>query len=178
MPGRRTMAHFFIPGRFFPPSFLLALLLCVPPCYAGEPPWQEFRSSHFTVVTDAGAKKGREVVLRFKQMRAVCAQRLARTTLNMSVPLTIFALRDDKRFFQMAPLHDGQPITAPAFFVPGEDHQFIVLNLSDQEPWRAVTHDFAHLLLNYNYPPTQGWFDEGFAEYFSSIRVDNKELQI
>jgi tetratricopeptide (TPR) repeat protein len=41
-----------------------------------------------------------------------------------------------------------------------------------------VAHDFAHLLLNYNYPPTQAWFDEGFAEYFSSIRLDNKQVEI
>ena len=50
--------------------------------------------------------------------------------------------------------------------------------MSEEEPWRAVAHDFAHLMLNYNYPPTQGWFDEGFAEYFSSIRLDNKQVDM
>jgi len=34
------------------------------------------------------------------------------------------------------------------------------------------------MLLNYNYPPAQGWFDEGLAEYFSSIRLDNKHVEI
>ena len=34
------------------------------------------------------------------------------------------------------------------------------------------------MLLNYNYPPAQGWFDEGLAEYFSSIRVDNKQVEL
>jgi tetratricopeptide (TPR) repeat protein len=33
-------------------------------------------------------------------------------------------------------------------------------------------------MLNYNYPPTQGWFDEGFAEYFSSIKLDNKQVEM
>ena len=130
------------------------------------------------MVTDTGDKKGREIVLRFEQMRAVFEQLLARKKVKMPVPLTIFALRDDKRFYQMAPLHNGQPISAPGFFVPGEDHNFIVLNGFEEEPWRAVTHEFAHLLLNYNYPPTQGWFDEGFAEYFSSIRLDNKQVEM
>jgi len=32
-------------------------------------------------------------------------------------------------------------------------------------------------LLNYNYPPLR-MFDEGLAEYFSSIRVDNKQVEI
>ena len=173
------MARILTHGRGF--AFLLLLLaLCLRPysLHAAEPQWQEFRSAHFTVVTDTGDKKGREIVLRFEQMRAVFEQLLARKKVKMPVPLTIFALRDDKRFYQMAPLHNGQPISAPGFFVPGEDHNFIVLNLFEEEPWRAVTHEFAHLLLNYNYPPTQGWFDEGFAEYFSSIRLDNKQVEM
>ena len=53
-----------------------------------------------------------------------------------------------------------------------------MLNVFEEDSWRAVTHEFAHLLLNYNYPATQGWFDEGFAEYFSSIRLDNKQVEI
>ena len=164
----------------FAPSFLLLFVCCLGSTWlhAAEPQWQEFRSAHFTLITDAGDKKGREIVLRFEQMRAVFGQLLLRKKLNMPVPLTIFALNDDQRFYQMAPLHDGQPIAVPGFFVPGEDHQFLVLNGFEEDSWRAVTHDFAHLLLNYNYPPTQGWFDEGFAEYFSSLRLDNKQAEI
>lgn len=173
------MARILTHGRGFA-LLLLLLALCLRPysLRAAEPQWQEFRSAHFTVVTDTGDKKGREIVLRFEQMRAVFEQLLARKKVKMPVPLTIFGLRDDKRFYQMAPLHNGQPISAPGFFVPGEDHNFIVLNVFEEEPWRAVTHEFAHLLLNYNYPPTQGWFDEGFAEYFSSIRLDNKQVEM
>ncbi len=174
------MARFLIHGRVSAPAFLILLALCVRPCtlHAAEPQWQEFRSGHFTVVTDAGDKKGREIVVRFEQMRAVFEQLLARKKVITPVPLTIFALKDDKRFHQMAPLRNGQAIGDPGFFVPGEDHDFIVLNAFEEAPWRAVEHAFAHLLLNYNYPPTQGWFDEGFAEYFSSMRVDNKQVEM
>ena len=153
------MARFLTHGRGFALLLLLALSLRPHPLRAAEPQWLEFRSAHFTVVTDTGDKKGREIVLRFEQMRAVFEQLLARKKVKMPVPLTIFVLRDDKRFYQMAPLHNGQPISAPGFFVPGEDHNLIVLNGFEEEPWRAVTHEFAHLLLNYNYPPTQGWFE-------------------
>jgi tetratricopeptide (TPR) repeat protein len=156
---------------------LLGVLLVSSGTAAG-PPWLELHSTHFTVITDAGEKKGREVVLRFEQMRAVFASLLAKERLHLPVPLTILALKNDKAFYQMAPLRQGQPISVPGFFVPGDDQNFIVLNLFEEESWRAVTHDFAHMLLNYNYPPAQGWFDEGLAEYFSSIRVDNKQVEI
>jgi hypothetical protein len=159
-------------------ALLLTLFLHPVSAPAAEPPWLEIRSAHFTVITDAGEKKGHEVALRFEQMRAVFAGLLMKDRLNLPEQLTIVAWRNDKPYYQMAPLRNGQPISAPGFFIPGDDQNFIVLNLFEEESWRAVAHDFAHMLLNYNYPPAQGWFDEGLAEYFSSIRVDNKQVAI
>jgi len=163
---------------------LLGVLLSSSSARETEPsPWLEIHSTHFTVITDAGEKKGKEVALRFEQMRAVFAILLMKDRLNEPVPLTILAFKNDKNYYQSAPLRQGrdnqaQPIGVPGFFVPGEDQNFIVLNLFEEESWRAVAHDFAHWLLNYNYPPVEGWFDEGLAEYFSSIRVDNKQCEI
>jgi tetratricopeptide (TPR) repeat protein len=165
------------PGRA---AVFLALLvtLCAHSAQAAEPQWQEIRSPNFVVITDAGQKRGMEIALRFEQMRSVFGQLLSRKRVNMPVPLTIYALGDDQRYYAIAPLVDGRPIDAAGFYVPGEDHQFIVLNSTGPEPWRAIAHSFAHLLLNYNYPPTQSWFDEGFAEYFASIRPDDKQVEI
>jgi len=157
---------------------LLASFFCVPLISAAEPPWLEIHSTHFTVITDAGEKRGREIALRFEQMRAVFANLLAKDRLHESRPLTILAFKSDESYYRLAPLHQGQPLDAPGFLLSGEDQDFIALNLFEQEPWRAVAHDFAIRLLNFNYPPAQGWFDEGIAEYFSSIRVDNKEVEI
>src|ERR1700727_3059862 len=172
MPRSRSIALRFC-------SSILILFLCaIPARPADQPGWIELHSAHFTVITDAGDRKGREVALRFEQMRAVFATLLGKERLNQPVPLTILAFKNDKSYYQAAPLREGQPIGAPGFFLPGEDQDFIVLNLFEEESWRAVAHDFANMLLSYNYPPAQGWFDEGLAEYFSSLRVDNKEVEI
>ena len=159
-------------------SMLLGVLLTAVASAAEQSPWLEIHSTHFTVITDAGEKRGKEVALRFEQMRAVFATLLMKERLNDPVPLTILAFKNDKNYYQAAPLRQGQPIGVPGFFVPGDDQCFVVLNLFEEEPWRAVAHDFAHLMLNYNYPPVEGWFDEGMAEYFGSIRVDNKQVEI
>jgi hypothetical protein len=173
------------PVRSIPLYFaLLASLFCSQATAATEPPWLEIHSAHFTVITDAGDKRGREVALRFEQMRAVFATLLGKDRLGQPLPLTIFAFKNDKTYYQLAPLlhvpgnTQGQPIDVPGFLLHGEDQDFIALNLLEPEPWRAVAHDFAHMLLNYNYPPAQGWFDEGLAEYFSSIRVDDRQVEI
>jgi len=158
---------------------LCALILCAISSLAAEPShWLEIHSTHFTVITDAGDKRGREVALRFEQMRAVFALLLGKNHLNQSVPLTILAFDNDKSYYLLAPLRHGQPIDAPGFFLPGDDQDFFVLNLSEQEPWRAVAKDLAAMLLNYNYPPAQAWFDEGLTEYFRSIRIDNKQVEL
>jgi len=161
------------------PLLLSAILLStIPAIGASESPWLEIHSAHFTVVTDAGDKKGREVALRFEQMRAFFANMMGKERLSQPVPLTILAFKNDKDYYQLAPLRQRQPIDVPGFFLPGQDQDFIALNLLEDEPWRAVSPDFARMLLNYNYPPAQGWFDEGLTEYFSSIRVDNKQVEI
>ena len=149
-----------------------------PVALAAEPPWTEIHGQHFSVITDAGEKRGREVALRLEQMRALFGTMLMKSRLHMSVPLTVIALKSDQLYAQVAPNRQGHPLTAPGFLLQGEDHNYVVLNLFEEESWRAIAHDFAHLLLNYNYPPTQAWFDEGFAEYFSSVRLTDRLVEI
>ena len=161
-------------------SLILALPLfglARPAFAADQPQWLRISSDHFIALTDAGEKKGHEVVARFEQMRGMFGALLGQHKLRMSEPLEIIAFRSDKDFAQIAPLRDGKPITAPAFVLTDEDRIFVVLDLSEPDSWRAVEHQFAHYLLNYNYPPTQAWFDEGFAEYFSSISFTAKQAE-
>lgn len=165
-----------------PVVLLLGILAALfPAAFASnaEPnPWLEIHSTHYTVITDAGEKRGKEVALRFEQMRAIFGSLLMRERLSEPVPLTILAFKSDKSYYQSAPLRAGQPIGDAGFIVPGEDQNFIVLNLFEPEPWRAVSHDFALMLLNSNYPPVPGWFDEGLAQYFASIRLDDRKYEI
>ena len=113
-----------------------------------------------------------------EQMRDVFAQLFSKTKLRLPEPLDVIALRSDEEYIRLAPLHQGRPISAPGFFLAGEDRNFIVLDLAAEDSWRAVSREFALLLLNFNYPPTQDWFDEGFAQYFSSLRLGDSQAQI
>src|SRR5215831_19088354 len=96
-------------------AIVLGILLYVPYASAAEPPWLEVHSTHYTVITDAGEKKGREIALRFEQMRAVFANLLSKDRLNESRPLTMLAFKNDRSYYQLAPLHQGQPIDVSGF---------------------------------------------------------------
>ena len=166
-------------ARSIPLCFGLAFLLSISsPAAKQSNPWLQINSAHFTVVTDAGERKGREIALRFEQIRGEFADLLSRDHLHQSVPLTIFAFGDDRWFYQAAPLEHGHPLEAPAFVLAGDDQDFIVLNAAEENSWRAAAHDYVLILLRYNYPPVQGWFDEGMAQCFGSIRMDGKQIEI
>jgi len=88
----------------------------------------------------------------------------------MPEPVEIIALRSEEDYSAVVPARPG-PLLSEAFFVPGDDRYYFVVNLAKTESWRAISYDFAKMLLHYNYPPVQAWFDEGFAQYFSSVRL-------
>lgn len=143
-----------------------------------KPKWIRISSAHFSILTDANEKKGRETSLRLEQMRNMFSQLFRKSKLQMPEPLDVIALQSDEEYIRVAPLRQGQPISAPGFFLPGDDRNYVVLDLTAEDSWRAVSHDFARLLLNFNYPPTQEWFDEGFAQYFSSLRLSDTQAQV
>jgi len=151
----------------------------VAPIFAGESQWVEVRSPHFSVVTDGGEKRGREVAVRFEQMRAVFGALMSKANVNLAVPLQIVAFRNTKELRQFAPLWNGKPTQVAGLFVGSNDRSFILLDLSVENPWQVVFHEYGHQLMNSNIAATTApWFEEGFAEYFRSIEVDGKEAHV
>jgi tetratricopeptide (TPR) repeat protein len=146
---------------------------------AGEPQWVEVRSPNFSVITDAGERHGRDVALRFEQMRSAFGTLMTKATVNIPVPLQIVAFRNTKEMRQVAPLFHGKPTQLAGLFQGGSDRSFIMLDMSVEDPWSTVFHEYAHQLLNGNMQADfDPWFQEGFAEYFSSIEVDGKRANI
>lgn len=73
-----------------------------------------------SVITDAGDKRGREVAMRFEQMRAVFGALMTKANVNIPVPLQIVAFRNTKEFRQFAPLWKGKPTQLDACFRAGK----------------------------------------------------------
>jgi Flp pilus assembly protein TadD len=159
--------------------FLGCLIFCSSLTFAADPQWVEVRSPNFSVITDAGDKRGRDAALHFEQMRAVFGALLTKANVNLSVPLQIVAFRNTKEMRQVAPIFNGKPTEMAGLFQGGQDRSFIMLDMSVENPWTVVFHEYAHRLMDGNLTfRTDPWFKEGFAEYFSSIEVNNKEAQV
>jgi tetratricopeptide (TPR) repeat protein len=160
-------------------SCVVATLSFSPQVSADDSQWMEIRSPHFSVVTDAGEHRGREVAMRFEQMRGVFGTLMVKANVNLPVPLQIVAFRNTKELRQFAPLWNGKPTRVAGLFQGGGDRSFIMLDMSVENPWSVVFHEYAHQLMNGNLSVRMDpWFEEGFAEYFSSIEVDGKEARV
>ncbi len=166
--------------RFLKVCFALGCLaLWSRQSFAGDPQWVEVKSPNFSVITDAGDKRGRDVALHFEQMRSVFGTLMTKANVNLSVPLQIVAFRSTKEIRQVAPTFNGKPVELAGLFQGGEDRSFIMLDMSVDKPWAVVFHEYAHQLMNGNLPlRADPWFEEGFAEYFASIEVDNKQASV
>jgi hypothetical protein len=163
---------------FMPRSRLLALtLLLATPCFASAPTWVEVHSKNFNVLTDAGEKRGQEVARRFEEVRAAYGAIFQKMNVNSPVPLQIIAFRNNKELKQYGPVWKGKAVEVDGFFQGSKDKNFVALDLSSEGGWHVVFHEYMHLLINTNMPPTPAWFDEGFADYFSTLTVNGKTIE-
>jgi Flp pilus assembly protein TadD len=163
--------------------FLLLPLLLLCPLLSSardKPPrWILVSSSHFAVLTDADDTPAHEVLVSFEQMSSEFANLLSRDSTHMWQPLTIIAFKSTDEYNRVAPAGE----TSPGFFISSGERNFVVLDLaragiSSAQNWHGVIRAFGLMLLNGNYPPTQPWFDEGFADYFASFRPGAKKTEV
>lgn len=156
--------------------WLLLAGIALPALAADNASWIEIRSPNFSVVTDAGEQRGRDAALRFEQIRAAFGVLFQRMQVNLPVPLQIIAFRDAKEMRTVSPVWERKTLTVAGLFQPGAERNFIVIDLSAGHGWEVVFHEYVHLLLNGNFPPMPAWFDEGFAEYFTTLKVSDREI--
>ena len=144
--------------------------------HSSDKQWFQIRSPHFKVITDLCAKRGTEVARHCEQMRSTFALLMNRARSLDPAPLLIFALDGQKEVDAFA--GGAESGKHAGLFLPGTDESFILVDASG-DPWHAVYHEYAHELLNANTSTAvQTWFDEGFAEYFSTLEVTPKETRV
>jgi tetratricopeptide (TPR) repeat protein len=152
------------------------LFVSLTPAFCADQ-WIVIHSPNFVVRTDAGEKRGREIALRFEQMRKVF-ETLIPGKVKTTSPLKIVAFRNSKELKQVSPMWKGKPVELSGFYMKGEDDNYIALDSSAENGWQVVFHEYGHFLLYTNMPPTPPWWDEGFADFYSTISVTKKDFQI
>ena len=159
-----------------------ALLACVlalfaAPLFAASSPWVEVRSRHFRVITDATEKQAHDVAQRFEQMRGIFGGMFNKSSLNAPVTLDIVAFGSQDEFIRYVPQWKGKPVSLTGFFQGSDDRNFIGIDMSSNDPYGTVFHEYAHVLLGSNFPTMPLWFEEGFAEYFAALKINGGQVE-
>ncbi len=156
-----------------------ALLLILAGCGAalpdvpsrGGPAWVELESDHFTLWTDAGAARGRELVTDMEHLRQVTYGVAFRNFVSSERSLVI-ALRDLDEVRVFVP----KQFVAFAFQLPVEGLQRPTIVLpADRDPERygdVVTHELVHVISRTAIRRQPRWLAEGLAKFFETTHID------
>jgi len=155
-------------------SLLIAGLRSRPALAKDEPKWVEVHSTHFTVLTDAGEKRGGKCSANGADARGFRPTDPERQVEDVGAD-TIVALKSDKQYGLVAPAKQS---TAGLGFMCqariGSTSCSISLRPIRGERWRIR---LAHLLLELQLSPRAGMVRRRLAEYFGSIYI-GKQVEL
>ncbi len=155
-------------------TFLVLVVLLGSICVSAAEQWVSVRSPNFEVITNGGEKKGREVLFRFEQMRALLAILFSKMRIDPGQPIIVMAFRDEKSF---KPFATKDVKFWVGFFQQGQDKHYMALRTDrGEEPFRTIFHEYMHLVLSLNIAVLPRWLDEGLAEFYAYTDIEGTDV--
>ena len=136
----------------------LLLLSLLPWLLAADDHWVKFTRGPFEVMTDAGARPGREAMVRFEQFRNALGQILGEPDLQTPLPVRIFVFKSSQGWSTAAPISQGR------------DRYAIVLN-EKSVVGPEIYSELTRLFLKSNSTQLPLPFERGLIAFFSTFTV-------
>jgi hypothetical protein len=139
---------------------------------AKEYQWNKAESPNFIVYTLEGEKDARRAALQFEQVKA----NLETIGFKVQTPKKVVVVSFGGRplFQQYLP----QKGNIAAFYQRGMDQDYIIMRDVNYDTFPTAIHEFVHLLVQYSGLKVPVWFNEGLAEFYSSLRNEGKKVLI
>src|SRR6266446_1037419 len=145
---------------------LIAIALTALPATAE---WTRVRSPEIEVLTDAGEKTGRQVLARFDEIRRIFRQANAPVS-PLALRVFVFASEREFRSYREDSATDG-------FYQSAPERDYIALYAA-ADAGRVVVHEYVHLVLSHSSGSLPKWFEEGTAEFYSTVAVDGARMSV
>jgi len=164
---------------------VLVLFALLVPVIGAAQQYVEVRTPAFTVITDGGEARGRDVAERFEQVRGAFGVFFNVKNPTIPEPLTIVAFQDPRNFQQVIPHWVDRTLMPPGLWRPGDDQNVIAIDLNAESRKQSPTIGgidfglvrFTKLLMAGNSPPLPAWYDDAFTEYCSSLKITSKQIE-
>jgi len=142
------------------------LLLCLfPAVLAADEHWVKFTSAPFEVYTDAGARAGREAMVRFQEFRHALGQIVGEPDLQTQQPVRVLVFKNASQWVQVSPITEGRTsyniVLQDKTPVPGD-------------VYRELTRLFLHANTNQMSKP----LEKGLADFLSTFEVTGIRITV
>jgi tetratricopeptide (TPR) repeat protein len=137
--------------------------------------WIRVETAHFELVSGAGESDTVEIAERLELLRAVLQLVGLQVNLTPRVPLLVYVFADAASYARFAPRTDFA-----GFMLPRAHRNFLVVKAGvEADPGGAALHEYVHFVLRNGaatrYP---GWYDEGLAEFLSTVSMRGDQVEI
>ncbi|MEZ5351281.1 MAG: hypothetical protein R2762_01480 [Bryobacteraceae bacterium] len=150
---------------------MVAILLALIVAGNLDAAWRRAASPHFELLTDSSENNARRWMEQLEQLRQVFGQSSGSPATPL--PLRVFVFKSEREFARLRPT----PHTR-AFFQGGPERDLIVALDAGEQTTRALNHEYIHAVLNHSTSSLPLWLEEGTAEFYSTIRVDEDRLTL
>ncbi len=138
--------------------------------------WLGVQSKHLLVIGNSSERDIRQVATRLEQFRSASSGILTSRGWTEKVPTTIIVFKSDASYrpFKVNENNAG-------YFQPGPDVNYITLSTEtrgDQDPYNIIFHEYTHLLIHNTIGAAPPWFNEGFAEYYSTLAFNDRTVYV
>jgi hypothetical protein len=139
--------------------------LALPGHLAAEGRWIKFTSGPYQVFSDAGARAGRETVVRFEEFRHAVGQIVGEQDLQTPLPIRVFVFKNARGWSAPAPIAEGRDCYA-----------IVVDEKAALTP--AVYTALIRLFLNANTNRMPAAFEHGLLEFFSTFHSEGVHISV
>ncbi|HLM03534.1 MAG TPA: hypothetical protein VK400_20940, partial [Pyrinomonadaceae bacterium] len=165
---------------FFTSAVLFFVLFSLNASVYGKDEWRSVRSKNFYLIGNASEKDIRAAGARLEEFREVFRQIFDKVNFNSPVPTTVVVFKDANSYNPYKPVKkDGQIDKAvEGYFLSADDASFITLSMEGDanQAFETIFHEYTHFWVDNNVgkshvPP---WFNEGLAEYYQNLKIENE----
>lgn len=137
--------------------------------------WIRVETAHFELISGASESDTIEIAERLELLRAVLQLVGLQANLTPRVPLLVYVFPDAAGYARFAPRTDFA-----GFMLPRAHRNFLVVKAGvEADPGGAALHEYVHFVLRNGaatrYP---GWYDEGLAEFLSTVSMQGEQVAI
>ncbi|HEY3568563.1 MAG TPA: tetratricopeptide repeat protein [Thermoanaerobaculia bacterium] len=141
--------------------------------------WIEVHTASFTLFSEAGERKTREIGEDLERLRDALSQLSPGLTLSSPTPTYIFVFKDAPSFQAYQRTYNGKPVDSGGYFLGRQLANYVAINGDQHGDERAIIyHEYLHYLMHTNFAALPLWLNEGLAEYYSTFQVARDEARI